>query len=226
MYKYAEIKIREIADRPTIASFEASIGMPVDWNQVEHMVTDDGDHLDLTKAKTPAHAALFYYLTKDPTKQNRGEKKQSLSLNDSFKEVVKLTAGSTTIINGKKATSSEVVGGIQDDLDWEIYSERVLISGKDVDGKGGSQDDQFDEMVRLIERTGLTSDLNSWTLGIFLTGSLWDLPRKEYRNFNTKYKFSSLRSLLGQIAKGKKVVIFTESELPTSQTTFHKHFKV
>lgn len=227
MYKYSNIRVREIADTPTIRSFEESIGMRVDWSQVQHMRSSDGFYLDLNKAKTPAEAALFLRLTKAPTKQGRGEKRQKQLLQKAFPGLEKLEPGSTTMLNGKKILASDLADGVQDDLDFSIDQERVLITGKDVDERGGGQDDQFDEMVRLIERAGMKYDNDSWVLGIYLNGSLWDSTRKEYRNFQTKYKFpTSLRNLLSQMARGKKVVIFSDNELPKKATTFRTHFGV
>lgn len=108
------------------------------------------------------NSLLASFFAKDPKKQNKSEFlvcKKFLAHN---LDVIKLPNGgpnSLTIYNGAKHTGTRIEGVKSVDF---VYK-NVLISHKTISGKGGHQDNQFNDLLRFIEeaRTYMKSNCDS-----------------------------------------------------------------
>jgi hypothetical protein len=200
-------------------------------SQISYMIKNN--KVDLTKAKDIFDLALGTLISKNPKKQGLGQKQQGKMLARAFgKEAGNvLIPGTVALIKGKRVLKENARSGIMTDIDFE-WKEKIgkkdyhyLLSSKWTNDNGGSQNDQFNEMVALINEAPKKKTAGNTYLALQLDGSFWTDKRMSYLNWEKQYKFPcTLTDLLKKMSKGKKVIIFSSSELPKKKTTFYKQF--
>lgn len=218
--------IRRIS-KERIKNFQTKSGMKVKLKRLQHMITGPG-MLDINRANNWIEALAAERITIEPMHQAIGENKQLTYLHSAFKNVKKHRSNQVFLHQGKRIKIGEV-SNIRTDIDAEIEERKadILLSLKCTQSNawkgGGSQNHAFDQLIDLIQQAPSKSSNGKVWLGLYVSGGFWSEPRNEYRNYQGKFPITCF-DLLKTYAKNKKCIVFTDKDLPTTQTTFYSHF--
>lgn len=184
--------------------------------------------LDLSKAKNWMDRIIGERITIDPMCCSKGEKAQIAKLNNAFGNVSKLQQGALFLHNGKLYDQDTVPKGIRTDLDVIIDEPKykIVLTLKTTQtnsfGGGGSQSNSFDQVMDLINEAPKKSSKSKVWLGAYVSGEWWLEKRKGYRTHATTS--TTCIDIIKKAAKGKKCIVFTDSDLPKKKTTFVSTF--
>lgn len=216
--------IRKISPKK-LCSFQKRSGKHVQTNDIAHMVV--GDSLDSTKAHNICEHALFEVITMDPRRRNEDETNQVKLMDNSFDGHRQLKRSTKFLVDGIIYNAGEEIPSLDpSDLDGQIVcgNNKAYCTYKTTTGNGTAQKRQFKDVEKLIHHS---PDINSIEPGlcVFISGDYWIKKRHKFAQYRKEYKFDTFKELLTQIAKGKKVLVMSDDDLPAVKCDFFDKYE-